>query len=131
DRPEGEAGVLQGPGRGPLPGAQPLDSRSHAGRVVPERAADEGVDAARAEGARPQALHQRSRQRERAVGQGPARDQHLDLVPQALIVTPAVATRGLTKSYGPLLAVEPLDLELEAGAAWFRSHWVCPRRSSC
>jgi len=30
-------------------------------------------------------------------------------------VTAAVATRGLTKSYGPLLAVEPLDLELEAG----------------
>src|SRR6266511_4115502 len=84
-RPDGTPGVLQRPCRGPLRGSQPPRARLRPIRVVAQRIADEGVDAARAGRRRPQALRARYRHGARADRERRRRTPRAGLRPATLI----------------------------------------------
>src|SRR5712692_1334514 len=85
-RPDRPAGVLQGPCRGPLPGARRPCPCFRTRRLLQGHGADRGMDSPRAGRARPQVLRPWDRQRPRAEREGAERAERARLRDEDAVV---------------------------------------------
>src|SRR5439155_24199575 len=133
--PVSPPGVLQGSGRGPLPGP----ARERVGRgpicLLPPRAPDEGVDASRTRGDRPQVLPPRDRNGAGANGQGTSRAERARVVPARRLTrrrrrpAPPTKTNAATRRSARDDFLAPVQAGALASSAWRTSSSLDAARS--